>query len=447
MQDILGFDIQISIENRRDILVKESGVSDRVLYMVDLFFQTPKSQWLTRDSLPEQPLNVWDTTDILPEGLVINPRLPVIFGGLINGTDSNGNYIMDNPDELYLGIDIFGSAFFMLTRYEEYVKPDRDQHDRFPAKVSLAYQEGFLDRPIINEYIEILWWCMKRLWPRLKRKKRSFRTVVSHDVDVPFAQAFTGVSHLIRNCGGDVLKRKSPAMAMNRLKSWKEVRKGNYKQDFNYTFDRIMDISEQNNLKSAFYIKTACTNKTYDNDYSIDHPYIRQLMRDIHNRGHEIGLHPSYETYQNPEQTKAEFYKLLQVCEEEGIQQEQWGGRHHYLRWKVPNTWRNWATVGLHYDSTLSFPDHAGFRCGVCYEYQVYDLEHRKALSLFECPLIVMEGSVIGERYMSLDGQEALEYIFELRKRCQRFNGDFTLLWHNSSFDMPRMWDVYASVI
>lgn len=200
-------------------------------------------------------------------------------------------------------------------------------------------------------------------------------------------------------------------------------------------------------MKSVYYFKTACTNPIYDDSYSIDYPYIRQLIRDIHIRGHEIGLHPSYETYQDSEQTKVEFLKLLRVCEEESIQQDCWGGRQHYLRWQVPTTWRNWANAGLDYDSSLSFADHAGFRCGVCYEYPVFDQEERQILLLLERPLIVMEGSILGEQYMGLEGEEAMDYMQKLKQRCQQFNGDFTLLWHNNSFDTPQMWEMYESFL
>ncbi len=435
-----GIDIQLLTEERSNILIEDSNnQTGRRLRIADVLFQTSLNKWLTPASLPKQPLGIWKTKNTCLDVCLISSSVPVIFGC---ETESNHlSYLIETDNELYLGLDIFGSAFFMLTRYEEYVKQDRGQHDRFPATASLAYQEGFLDRPIINEYIEILWYCMQRLWPGLERKQRNFRTIVSHDVDVPFAQVFTGISKLMRNCGGDILKRKSPAMALKRINSWQAVKKGDYKQDLNYTFDRIMDISEENNLKSAFYFKTACTNAKFDDNYSIDHPYIRQLMKEIHNRGHEIGLHPSYETYQNSEQTKLEFEKLLKVCAEEKIQQGYWGGRQHYLRWKVPVTWQNWANAGLDYDSTLSYADYAGFRCGICYEFPVYDLEQRKRIPLIERSLVVMEGSVLGEHYMNLNGSEALDYMHKLKQYCQQFNGDFTLLWHNSSFDKLEMYE------
>lgn len=448
MRDFLGTDMQVLTEERGDVLIElNNDQAVRTLHIADVFFQTPMNQWLTTNSLPKQPLDIWDISGNLRNVPLVSSKIPVIYGSRLGFGASGDVYLLENGQELHLGLDIFGSAFFMFTRYEEYVKPDHDQHDRFSATASLAYQEGFLDRPIINEYIEILWYCIKRLWPGLERKQRSFRTILSHDVDVPFAQAFSGASQLIRNCSGDILRRKSPVMALKRIDSWLAIRRGDYKKDLNYTFDRIMDISEQNNIKSAFYFKTAYTNTAFDDNYSIDHPYIRQLMREIHNRGHEIGLHPSYETYKNMEQTNKEFQKLLQVCEQENIQQDQWGGRQHYLRWQVPVTWRNWAEAGLDYDTTLSYADCAGFRCGTCYEFPVYDIEQRKSLPLSERPLIIMEGSILGEQYMSLKEEDAVSYMLLLKKRCSLFNGEFVILWHNSFFYNPEMWEMYEGLL
>lgn len=443
LHDFLGLNINLRIEKRNDILIKVIGdYAGKTLRIADILFQTSISKWLTIDSLPRQPLKKWELPAILKNISVVDYVLPVIYGD-----ESQNEFIIDNEQELYIGIDIFGSAFFMLTRYEEYVKPDRDQYDCFPVKTSLSYQEGFLERPIINEYIEILWWCLKYLWPGIKRKKRDFRTFVTHDVDVPFAQAFNGIKKLIRNCGGDILIRKSAITACRRLVSWISIKTGDYRKDLNYSFDRIMDIGERNGIKSAFYFKTACTNKIYDDTYSISHKYIRQLLRDIHSRGHEIGLHPSYESYNNLEQTRIEFNKLLQICEEEGIQQNLWGGRQHYLRWQGPNTWRNWADVGLNYDSTLGYNEQIGFRCGVCYEYPVFDLERHIELRLIERPLIVMEGSIFDQQNMGLSYEKADKTIERIKNCCRKYNGEFIILWHNNTFTELKRWIFYEHVL
>jgi hypothetical protein len=73
----------------------------------------------------------------------------------------------------------------MLTRYEEMVLHERDEHDRFPAAASLASRSGFFDYPIVNVYVEVLWACLRRLWPELRRGTRQPRTQISCDVDWP----------------------------------------------------------------------------------------------------------------------------------------------------------------------------------------------------------------------------------------------------------------------
>ena len=39
-------------------------------------------------------------------------------------------------------VDVLGSIFFLLTRYEEIVIGTRDRHGRFPASASIAGREG-----------------------------------------------------------------------------------------------------------------------------------------------------------------------------------------------------------------------------------------------------------------------------------------------------------------
>ena len=102
----------------------------------------------------------------------------------------------------------------------------------------------------------------------------------------------------------------------------------------------------------------------------------------------------------------------------------------------------------LDYDSSLSYADRPGFRCGTCREYPLYDLAARSPLRLHERPLIVMECSVIAERYMGLGySDEALILMQRYRDTCHRFSGDFTLLWHNSHFEHPKDREFYQALL
>jgi hypothetical protein len=441
--EFLGLEINVDFTGRQNILIKVD--ENREIIVADGLFATPLADWLKASSLPQQPLKKWDLSSVQLNPLTVDLQVPIIYGEDPAGTD----FFRQSETQINLGLDVFGSAFFMLTRYEEVVKPDRDRIDRFPVAASLAQQENFLDRPIINEYVEILWACLVQLAPNLQRKVREFQVVVSHDVDEPFRYAFSGISRLLKRCAGDIYKRHSLSAAATSVLQWIQVKGGRADLDPCNTFDLIMDISEKHHIKSAFYFIVDRPAGLIDCDYSIEHPLIRNLLRKIHQRGHEIGLHTSYHTYQDPIQTKKEFDLLKQVCGEEGIEQQHWGGRQHCLRWETPKTFQNWDDAGINYDSTLSFAEKVGFRCGVCYEFSTFNLQTRKHLDLKEKPLIVMECTVLDDRYMNLGTDEilAVECILDLKNRCKIFKGNFTLLWHNNRFEELREIEMYQKII
>lgn len=127
--------------------------------------------------------------------------------------------------------------------------------------------------------------------------------------------------------------------------------------------------------------------------------------------------------------------RLREALDDAGIAQSQVGGRQHYLRWETPTTARLWDTHELDYDTTLSFADRPGFRCGTCFEYPMFDAVEQRALRLRQRPLIVMECSVIADRYLGLGYSDAaLELMQRFQKTCYSVGGQYGLLWHNSHF-------------
>ena len=113
------------------------GVGKQIhIYSSDFF----GNNYLKPESMPKSPLSRFND-------------LPIIYEG-------NGEFygwVKESDNLIETNIDIIASSFFMVSRYEEVVINSRDQYDRFPASASLAYKEGFLNRPIVNEYIELLW--------------------------------------------------------------------------------------------------------------------------------------------------------------------------------------------------------------------------------------------------------------------------------------------------
>jgi len=426
MHDFLGLKYEIIYMNRKNIRITKGNDScQKEILLPDILFQTPESLWLTHESLPVLPLHEWNTRDLSLDFPLISFDVPIIYGDHLNFARS--------MKSISLPIDIFGSSFFMLTRYEEIMQTDRDNLDRFPATSSIAYKAGFLERPIIDEYVEILWACLKIMWPDLKRKMSQFVQKVSCDVDTPSRYAFNGWLHMMKNVVIDVIKHQDIRSLVIGPKVWLVSNEFLDPGDPYNTFQWMMDVFDDHMIKGSFYFIAGWTDKTKKQQYDITMPAIRKLLVNIHERGHEIGLHPSHKTYKNNDLLVSESSRLRSVCAEEGIYQNIWGGRMHWLRWETPTTLYGLEKAGLAYDNTLTYADKAGFRCGTCREFPAFDPVKKRRFNLLIRPLIVMEGTVIGRKYMGLGFSEhAYNCICRLKNACRVVNGTFSILWHNS---------------
>jgi len=410
--EFLGLRVETVVEDRTDTELRLEGCT---LRLGDGFFAVPECQRLSVHALPPEPVHRQD-------------GLPVLWR-----TDDD------------LGVDVLGGSFFLLTRLEELVRQERDEHDRFPAAATVAARAGFLRRPLVNEYVELLWQALRRTWPRLERRELRFVLVPSHDVDWPLS-SHRGLREMARGVAADAVRARDPATALRRMTGFVLRHAGQPAADVNNRFQWMMDASERRGLRSSFFfIARRRPAGPYDTDYSLDDRWTRRLLRRIHARGHEIGLHPSYTTYLDPAELRREREALAVACRLEGIEQERWGGRQHFLRFRVPVTWRNWAEAGIEYDSTLGFAEDVGFRSGVCLEYPVYDLVDRRELPLRELPLVAMEGAVLDR--LALDHERAFDCLADVKATCRRFGGTFTLLWHNSRLVHRRDRRLYEAVL
>jgi hypothetical protein len=91
-------------------------------------------------------------------------------------------------------------------------------------------------------------------------------------------------------------------------------------------------------------------------------------------------------------------------------------------------------------DSTAGYAEKEGFRCGCCYSFPVFNILTRKKLNLRETPLMAMDTTLAV--YQKLSTEDLQRRIRNLSGTVKKYNGEFTILWHNSSFNIPP-WDKY----
>jgi hypothetical protein len=346
---------------------------------------------------------------------------------------------------VHVGLDVFGSAFFMLTRYEEIAVGERDRFGRFPASSSVAHAERFLGLPIVDAYVEVLASALRRRWPRLQAPRSGFRLHITHDVDRPLSFLGRGVSGVARQLAADALVRRDARLMARRVRSWTGIPRGDHTHDPDNTFDFLMAVSERHGVASAFYFLATEEVSFIEGYYTLDHPWIRRLVAAIHSRGHEVGFHAGFHTHRDADRTQMEFQRLRAAAADAGVRQDGWGGRQHYLRWENPTTWANWEQAGLDYDSTLGFAERPGFRAGTSHAFHPFHLHERRILSLQERPLTVMDATLF--EYAKLAPDAASAQVLALARQCRRYGGALTLLWHNSSVQTARDQRWYAALI
>ncbi|MCD4663716.1 MAG: polysaccharide deacetylase family protein [Bacteroidales bacterium] len=421
LNTFLGVKYILKTHAENDFVVSLSN-NNKLIISNDFFSQfNEQNGYLNKRNIPEKPIFVQCKFSIEND-------VPVIFGD---------KSIEISQDQIYCGPDIIASSFFMLTRWEEYCIKEKDQFGNFPSSLSFMQRNGLSHRPIVNEYVELLWNMLVYLGIKDERKHRQYSVKITHDID-NFARYNTSLKY-IKALGGDLMLRKNPGLLLKTTSDFLKVRSDKMKDPYD-TFDFFMDVSEEYGLKSHFYFIPGIKGEE-DFRYSINDIKVIRTINNIVNRGHKVGIHGSLSSFNNIDQFSKELGRLQNLFPD--IQ----GGRQHYLKFENPVTWQMWNDLDLQYDSTMGFENDGGFRSGVCYSYPVFNIISRKSLQLIEQPLIVMEGSLI-LKYP--DFSDFKLKLIELAETVKKYNGTFVFLWHNNninSFEWKGLGRKYAEIV
>ena len=311
--------------------------------------------------------------------------------------------------------DLISSAFFMLSRWEECVVDDSDMHGRFKSSNALSVREDFIDRPLVDEYSDLLQALLNECGQELINEHKP-SLVPTHDVDRPWL--WPSPYLMLKDLTHRTIRRR-----------WKElpglVRLATAGKDPFDNFTHLLDLAEERNATAHFYFMTGGTSR-YDNRYLLDDPRILAYIAEIQTRGHQVGIHPSYSSHGDADQLGQELATYRRV-----IDHHPTSGRQHYLRFGVPTTWQLWEDAGLQVHSSASYADRPGFSCGTCHSFPVFNILTRKTLNLKEQPLLIMEGAL--KQHVE-DPEQAVDYVRQIQSQVRQHRGEFVFLWHNSSF-------------
>jgi len=422
-QDFLNEEYIIKTYNERNYTIILPG-GEKVIILDDFFSKiNEETGYIKKNYIPEK-------ISYSSNRFTTEKDIPVIYGS-------------EHPFRIYgneieCPIDIFASSFFMLTRWEEMLGNIYDEHERFPSKESLSGKNGFLDRPVVNEYVEML----KNMFLYHGyncNQNNDHKIVLTHDIDN--VEYWKGIISPLRRISGDILKRKKFNLFLKDILDYTASKSG-FKRDPYDNLEWIMANSEKNKLNSHFYFLSGGITE-YDNRYNINSRQMKRIFNKIKKRNHTIGFHGSYDSYRNSKIFKNELNNLVKSS---GATIKE--GRQHFLRFSVPHTWQVWEDAGMKIDSTCGYADCEGFRCGTGNAYHTFDVLRRKKLELKERPLIVMDTTL--KKYRKLSAEEGLKILYKYKSIGIKYDMPITVLFHNHIFNQEGWegWDtVYQEFI
>ncbi len=389
------------------VIIKKSSFFDQDIY-------------LTKKSLPKLPLKNLD-------------GIPILYG----------EAKIENIDEqTIIYADLIASTYFLITRYEECIKKElRDEHGRFIGKESLPYKEGFIKRPIVDEYGEIIKKYLKKNGCSVNNVKKGFNHVyLTHDVDTIWT--WNNYYKAFRSAFKNAIKKRGMKSTFLPIKACYNYEK----YDPAYTFLKIIELDNilcdayEGKCTPIYFIMGSKERNYYDAVYMNKKDRVSELINLIIKNNARIGYHVGYGNFKKYSNNNFNIEKKIRFenmkAELDNLENVSGNNitisRNHYLANREPEEFNMLIDLGITEDFTMGYADILGFRLGTCRAVNWIDPINRKVTNLILHPLTVMEVTL---EYMGINNNDdAFSIIQDLISKIYSYSGEITLLWHNNSF-------------
>lgn len=328
------------------------------------------------------------------------------------------------PDDSELQFDILSAVFYLITRYEEYLPFESDRYGRFRASDSIAYRNEFLQVPIVDSWINGLGDLLQKKFPQLKIERSPFRTLFTYDIDVAFKYLARGAGKSLLAAGRDTLRGK-----------WKEVIERSRvlrgrKSDPWDVYDWIKKELNTAGIEGIFFFLTADVAQ-YDHNVDVSRNEIKDRIFTHTEMAIEMGIHPSFRSSEINGLTIKEKKKL-----EKFLARTVTSSRQHFLKFRLPDTYRELIECGIERDFSMAFPEISGFRAGTSRPFPFYDLLKEQETSLMIYPSCWMDATYINYDIQSADKAE--KEALRLLETVKAVGGYFIPIFHNNVLEDER---------
>ena len=324
-----------------------------------------------------------------------------------------------------LPFDILAAAFYLLSRYEEYLPHEKDEYGRYAHTNSLAYREGFLEQPLLDSWIRDFAVRLQQRFPSFNYQLPAFSFQPTYDIDIAYSYLHKG---LVRNLGGFL---KAPSL--ERIAVLLGIRKDPFD-----SYAAMEELHKLYRLSPVWFFLVPERNGKYDKNILPHKKAIWQLISRIAKK-YKIGLHPSWQSGDQPSLLKKEKAQLEAMSGNTVS-----GSRQHYIRFNLPEDYRRLIAAGISDDYSMGYGSINGFRASVAASFNWYDLEKDESTALRIHPFCFMDANAFYEQRQN--PEQTLNEMMNYYRVCKENGGTMITIWHNNFLGTDKAFAGWAEI-
>lgn len=335
-----------------------------------------------------------------------------------------------------LPFDLFAAAFYLVSRYEEYLPFLPDSFNRFEAESSLAYQNDFLKIPLVNLWIVEFEKLLRKKFSHILISHNSYKFISTIDIDNAYKYQEKGV---MRSVGGYL--KSIVSFDRTDLIDRTSVLLRKEKDPFD-SYDYQLEIQKKYKL-NVIYFYLLGDYGVNDKNHPSNNYGFQKLIK--HLTDYSLpGIHPSFGSNGNAKQVKIETNRLAKITH-----RDIFNSRQHYSMLKFPDTYFILQELGITDDYSMGYANFNGFRASYCLPFYWYDLDDELETNL------KIHSYCLSETTLRYKDKATPLTISELAKplidEVKKYNGELITIFHNDTMGTAQEWidwkNVYEDIV
>lgn len=331
----------------------------------------------------------------------------------------------------HLPFDLFAAAFWLLSRYEEYLPFKQDKFNRFDVKNSLAFQYDFIQLPLVNLWFEVFKKMLLEKYPGIEAAKHQFKYISTVDVDNAYKFKYKGI---MRSVGGFI-------------KSLVQFNFADMKERASVVFNRSLDPfdsyaflleTQKKNELNVIYFFLLGDYGVNDKNHPSNNKDFQTLIKHLADYSN-VGIHPSFKSNYNLNQLKIEINRLANITHKD-IR----SSRQHFSMMAFPDTYQSLLQAGILHDYSMGYGNYNGFRASYCMPFNWYDMDSEQETPLIVHPFCLIETTL---KFTSKASSEtAIGFAQPIIHEVKKYNGELISIIHNDTMGTAEEWKGWKQV-